>query len=211
MFVRSFERGVDMAWNLQGAFYENCSCDAICPCTWSNLAHRATRDYCRFALAFQVDSGEIEGVNVSGRSFVLIGDTPPDMAQGNWRLGVFVDDGASSEQVGKLGQVLSGELGGPPAALGPLLGEFLGIEQAPISIERDGNGHHVRVGDAVDYSGTPVTIEGGQPVTLTNIVAHPAGPTLGLAPVSQSKVSAFGVEYSGNDLSGFSNPFSWNG
>jgi hypothetical protein len=210
-FVRSFERGVNMAWNLQGAFYENCSCDAICPCTWSNLAHRATRDYCRFALAFQVDSGQIEGVNVSGRSFVLIGDTPPDMAQGNWRLGVFVDDGASSEQVGKLGQVLSGDLGGPPAALGPLLGEFLGIEQAPISIERDGNGHHVRVGDAVDYSGTLVTIEGGQPVTLTNIVAHPAGPTLGLAPVSQSKVSAFGVEYSGNDLSGFSNPFSWNG
>lgn len=42
----------------------------------------------------------------------------------------------------------------------------------------------------VDYSGTPVTIEGGEPVTLTNIVAHPAGPTLGLAPVSQSTVSA---------------------
>jgi hypothetical protein len=120
-FVQSRERGVSMAWNLQGSFYENCSCDAICPCTWSNLAHRATRDYCRFALAFQVDSGEIEGVNVSGHSFVLIGDTPPDMAQGNWRLGVFVDDDASSEQVSKLGQVLSGELGGPLAALGPLL------------------------------------------------------------------------------------------
>jgi hypothetical protein len=104
-----------MAWDLQGMFYENCSCDAICPCTWSNLAHRATRDdYCRFALAFLVESGEIEGVDVSGRQFVLIGDTPPNMADGNWRLGVFVDDGASSEQVDKLGQVLSGALGGPP-------------------------------------------------------------------------------------------------
>jgi hypothetical protein len=201
-----------MAWNLQGMFYENCSCDAICPCTWSNLAHRATReDYCRFAMAFQVDSGEIEGVDVSGRSFVLIGDTPPDMAQGNWRLGVFVDDGASGDQVDKLGQVLSGGLGGPPAALGPLLGEFLGIEQAPISVERDETGHHVTVGDAVDYSGVPVTIEGGEPVTLSNIVAHPAGPTLALAPVSASRVSAFGIEFSGSDLSGFSNPFRWQG
>jgi hypothetical protein len=199
-----------MSWNLQGTFFENCSCDAICPCTWSNLAHRATRDdYCRFALAFEVDSGDVEGVDVAGRSFVLIGDTPPDMAQGNWRLGVFVDDGASEEQVGKLGQVLSGALGGPPAALGPLLGEFLGIEQAPISIERNGTGHRVKVGNAVDYTGTRVLIEGGEPVTLTNIVAHPAGPTLGLAPVSQSKVSAFGIEYSGKDLSGFSNPFRW--
>ena len=200
-----------MAWNLQGMFFESCSCDAICPCSWSNFAHRATQDYCRFALAFQVDAGEIEGVDVSGRTFVLIGDTPAEMLQGNWRLGVLVDDGASSEQVGKLGQVLSGELGGPPAALGPLLGEFLGVEQAAISIEREGKTHRVRVGDVVDYSGELVTIEDGQPVTFNNLVVHPAGPTLGVAPVSQAKVSAFGVEYSGTDLSGFSNPFRWSG
>lgn len=201
-----------MAWSLQGTFYENCSCDAICPCTWSNLAHKATRDdYCRFALAFQVESGDVEGVDLGGRSFVLIGDTPPNMGEGNWRLGVFVDDGATGPQVEKLGQVLSGALGGPPAALGPLLGEFLGIEQAPISIERAGNGHHVKVGEAVDYTGARVTLENGDPVTLTNIVVHPAGPTLGIAPVSQSRVSAFGIEFSGQDLSGFSNPFSWQG
>jgi hypothetical protein len=200
-----------MSWELSGTFYESCSCDAICPCTWSNLARRATKDYCRFALAFVTEKGEIEGVDVSERTFVLIGDTPAQMAEGNWRLGVIVDDGASEEQVGKLGQVLSGELGGPPAALGPLLGEFLGIEQSPITIERDGNRHHIQVGDLVDYSGERVTIESGEQVTLTNIVAHPAGPTMGLAPVSQSKVSAFGVEYSGEDLSGFSHPFRWSG
>ncbi|MGH9086119.1 MAG: DUF1326 domain-containing protein [Acidimicrobiales bacterium] len=201
-----------MSWNLEGTFFENCSCDAICPCTWSNLAHRATRDdYCRFALAFQVASGEVDGVDVSGRSFVMIGDTPPNMADGGWRLGVFVDDGADATQVGKLGEVLSGALGGPPAALGPLLGEFLGIEQAPITIDDDGHQHHITVGDAVDYTGERVVIEGDEPVTLTNIVAHPAGPTLGLAPVSQSRVSAFGVEFGGTDLSGFANPFRWAG
>jgi hypothetical protein len=67
------------------------------------------------------------------------------------------------------------------------------------------------VGDAIDYTGTPIRVEGGEPVTLTNIVAHPAGPTLGLAPVSSSRVSAFGIEFSGTDLSGFSNPFRWQG
>jgi len=200
-----------MAWNLQGKFYENCSCDAICPCTWSNLAHRATNDYCRFAMAFEVDSGDVEGLDLSGRSFVLVGEAPPNMAEGNWKLGVFVDDGASSEQVAKLGEVLSGQLGGPPAALGPLLGEFLGIEQAAISVESDGDGHRVKVGDAVDYSGAPVLVEGGERVSLTNIVAHPAGPTMSLAPVSRSAVSAFGIEYSGSDLSGFAHPFRWQG
>jgi hypothetical protein len=197
---------------MEGDFYENCSCDAICPCTWSNLAHQATRDdYCRFAMAFDVESGDIEGVNVSGRSFVMIGDTPPNMADGNWRVGVIVDDGASADQVGKLGEVLSGALGGPPAALGPLLGEFLGIEQAPISIESSGKDHHIKVGELVDYSGSRVTLESGEQVELTHIVAHPAGPTLGLAPVSQSQVSAFGIKFSGQDLSGFANRFSWKG
>lgn len=201
-----------MAWNLQGMFYENCSCDAICPCTWSNLAHKATRDdYCRFALAFEIESGDIEGADLSGRTFVMIADTPPDMTAGNWKVGVFVDDAATEEQVGKLGQVLSGSLGGPPAALGPLLGEFLGIEQAPISIERDGNTHRVKVGDAVDYTGTRMMTEAGDQVMLTNIVGHPAGPTMGLAPVSESKVSAFGIDFGGTDLSGFANPFRWQG
>jgi hypothetical protein len=204
--------GAAMSWKLEGDFYENCSCDAICPCLWSNLAHKATRDdYCRFALAFAVEKGEIDGVDVAGRSFVMIADTPPNMADGNWRVGVIVDDGADEEQVGRFGQVLSGELGGPPAALGPLLGEFLGIEQGPISIDSDGKNHHITVGDLVDYSGQRATDGAGSPVTLTNIDVHPAGPTLGIAPVSSSNVSAFGIEYSGEDLSGFANRFSWSG
>jgi hypothetical protein len=201
-----------MSWKLEGDFYENCSCDAICPCTWSNLAHQATRDdFCRFALAFDVEKGEIDGVDVSGRSFVMVADTPPNMADGNWRVGVIVDDGANEEQVGKFGEVLSGGMGGPPAALGPFLGEFLGIEQAPISIESDGKNHHVTVGEQIDYSGERVTLESGEQITLTNIVAHPAGPTMGLAPVSDARVSAFGIEYSGQDLSGFANRFNWSG
>jgi hypothetical protein len=182
----------------------------MCPCNLS-FDHGATYDYCRVTLVFNIRDGESDGVDLSGRKVALIADTPKVMTEGNWRLGVFIDDGAERQQVDKLGQVLSGALGGPPAALGPLLGEFLGIEQAPISIDENGGGHHVTVGDAVDYSGTPITIEGGEPVTLSNIVAHPAGPTLGLAPVSASRVAAFGIEFSGSDLSGFSNPFHWQG
>jgi hypothetical protein len=201
-----------MAWQLSGNFYENCSCDAQCPCIWSNLAWKATRDdFCRFALAFEIENGEIEGVDVSGTTFMMIGDSPPQMADGGWKVGVIVDDGASDEQVGSLGRVLSGELGGPPAALGPFLGEFLGIERGSISVERDGNSHHVKVGDGIDYTGERIVTEDGQQVTVTGVVTHPAGPNLGVAPVSSSKVSAFGIEYSGQNLSGWANPFTWSG
>ena len=53
--------------------------------------------------------------------------------------------------------------------------------------------------------------EDGEQVTVTGIVTHPAGPNLGVAPVSTSTVSAFGFEYSGENLSGWANPFSWSG
>jgi hypothetical protein len=201
-----------MAWQLSGNFYENCSCDALCPCTWSNLAWKATRDdFCRFVLAFEIERGDVEGVDLGGARFALIGDTPPQMTDGGWRVGAVVDEGANEEQVGALGRVLSGELGGPPAALGPFLGEFLGIERGSISVERSGNSHHVKVGGGIDYTGQRIVTEDGDPVTVTGIVTHPAGPTLGVAPVSTARVSAFGIEYSGENLSGWANPFSWSG
>ena len=80
-----------------------------------------------------------------------IADTPKVMTEGNWRLGVFVDDEASDEQVDKLVQVFSGQLGGPMAGLAPLVGEMLGVERARIEVVDDGLRHSVRIGDAIDF------------------------------------------------------------
>ena len=117
-----------MAWRLEGTYFESCSCDAVCPCTWSALTAKATLDRCRALLAYHVASGEIDGVDVGGLSFALFLDTPPVMSEGNWRVGVYLDDAASDSQAERLGTVLSGQAGGPPAMLGPLIGEMLGVE-----------------------------------------------------------------------------------
>ena len=81
-----------MGWRLDGTYFESCSCDTVCPCTWSALTAKATLDRCRALLAYHVESGEIDGVDVSGLSFALFLDTPPVMAEGNWRVGVYLDD-----------------------------------------------------------------------------------------------------------------------
>ena len=44
-------------------------------------------DRCRALLAYHVESGEIDGVDVSGLSFALFLDTPRVMAEGNRRAG----------------------------------------------------------------------------------------------------------------------------
>jgi hypothetical protein len=79
----------------------------------------ATQDYCRVMLVFHVKQGDVEGTDVSGLTVVAVADTPKVMTEGNWRLGVFIDDKASQEQTEKLGAVFSGALGGPMEALGP--------------------------------------------------------------------------------------------
>jgi hypothetical protein len=72
-------------------------------------------------------------------------DTPKVMTEGNWRLGVYVDDQASDEQLDKLVKVFGGQLGGPMGALAPLVGEVLGVERAAIEVTDDGLRHSVRV------------------------------------------------------------------
>src|SRR5215469_12320763 len=127
-----------MAWRLDGTYFESCSCDAVCPCTWSALTARATLDRCRVLLAYHVESGQIDGVDVSGLSFALFWDTPPVMSEGDWRVGIYLDDAASDRQAEQLGAVLSGQLGGPPAMLAPLIGEVLGVERARFTFSEDG-------------------------------------------------------------------------
>jgi hypothetical protein len=200
-----------MAWQLTGTYAESCSCDTICPCTWSGFTAKATLDRCRALLAYHVAAGEIDGTDVSGLNFALFLDTPQLMAEGNWRVGVFLDAAASDVQAEELGAVLAGQRGGPPAMLGPLIGELLGIEKVPFEFTEDGQSHQVRVGDAASFEVTDfVAIGGGDPVRLEN-VPHPSNTTLTVAPATTATLSTFGIDWGRSGQSGFSAPFSWSG
>jgi hypothetical protein len=198
-----------MSWKLGGTYFETCSCDAICPCT-ATFDAGATHDYCRVVLVFNVTDGEVDGTDVSGLKVAAIADTPKVMTDGNWRLGVYIDESASDEQAEKLGAVFGGQLGGPMEALGPLIGEMLGVERAPIEVSEDGLRHSVRIGDSIDFEIediVPFGSDGADPVRLVGI-AHPAGTELTVSRAQRSSISGFGIEYEGH--SGFSlSNFSW--
>jgi hypothetical protein len=197
-----------MSWRIAGSYFETCSCDVVCPCT-ASLSLGATHDYCRVVLVFDVKDGEVEGVDVGGLTVAAVADTPKVMTDGNWRLGVFIDADASDEQAEKLGGVFSGALGGPMEALGPLVGENLGIERASIDVREEGLTHSVKIGDSVDFEiedVVPFGVESGQPARLTGIF-HPAGSELTIAHATRSRIDAFGISYEGK--SAFSHEFAW--
>jgi hypothetical protein len=200
---------VGVSWNLKGSYVETCSCELMCPCNLS-FDHGATYDFCRVTLAFNIRDGEIEGTNVDGLKVVVIADTPKVMTEGNWRLGMFVDDQATDEQADKLAAVFGGQLGGPMGGLAPFVGEILGVERATIEVDDDGLRHSVRVGDAIDFEIediVPFGVESGEPIRFAGMF-HPVGSDLTMAEAKRSKINAFGIEYEGK--TGLSkSEFSW--
>jgi hypothetical protein len=181
----------------------------MCPCNLS-FDHGATYDFCRVTLVFNLQQGDIEGTDISGLKVVVIADTPKVMTEGNWRLGVFIDERATDEQLDKLVKVFSGQLGGPMAALTPLVGEMLGVERAAIEVHEDGLRHSVRVGDSIEFEIediVPFGVETGEPIRFSGMF-HPVGSDLTMAEAKSSRIDAFGIQYEGK--TGLSkSDFSW--
>ena len=198
-----------MSWHLKGSYIETCSCELMCPCNLS-FDHGATYDFCRVVLVFNIREGEVEGTDIGGLKVAAVADTPKVMTDGNWRLGVFIDEQATTEQADKLVAVFSGQLGGPMAALGPLVGEMLGVERAAIEVHDDGLRHSVRVGDAIDFEIediVPFGVETGEPVRFAGMF-HPVASDLTMAEAKRSRINAFGIAYEGK--TGLStSEFSW--
>jgi len=198
-----------MSWKLSGSYAETCSCELMCPCNLS-FDHGATYDFCRVTLVFNIREGEIEGTDIGGLKIAAIADSPKVMTDGNWRLGVFVDEQATDEQADKLVKVFTGQLGGPMAGLAPLVGEMLGVERARIEVDDDGVRHSIRIGEAIDFEiedVVPFGIETGEPIRFAGMF-HPVASDMTMAEAKRSRISAFGIEYQGK--SGLStSEFSW--
>jgi hypothetical protein len=200
-----------MAWQLEGTYFENCSCDMVCPCTTSGLTMPADQDRCRVVLSFHVERGAVDGVDVSDKTVVLVADTPPVMADGNWRVGLVIDAAASPEQAEKLGAVFGGQAGGPMALLSPLIGELIGMESAPIEYVNNGRVHSIRVGELIDIEiedFVPPQTPDGDVERLTGMF-HPANSTLTIAKANRSRVDAFGLSFANEGKNGHWAPFSW--
>jgi hypothetical protein len=180
-----------MAWNIKGSYIETCSCDFFCPCNF-NLANGADYDYCRVALVFNLSEGNVDGIDVGGLAVAAVVDTPKVMTDGNWRLGVLIDERASEEQAEKL------------------LGENLGVERGRFDIREEGLRHGVKIGDAVDFEiedVVPFGIETGDPARIAGIF-HPVGSEFTVSKPTRARINAFGIEFEGK--SGlYTSEFSW--
>jgi hypothetical protein len=135
-----------VGYQLEGRILEVCDCNVLCPC-W--IGEDPDQGTCDAVVAWHIDKGTIGSVDVSGRTLAGVSFIPGNVLQGNWQVAVFIDDGASPEQVEALLEVWTGKLGGPVADLAQLIGEVVAVEQAPIVFTVDEGKGTLRIGEGI--------------------------------------------------------------
>lgn len=201
------------SWNVNGQYYETCSCDNFCPCLLQQMAAEPTKGWCTFAMAYQIEKGKFDDTSLDGLGFIVLGRTPEAMIKGSWSVGLVIDEHATAEQRDAITAIASGAAGGPMAALAGLIGNFAGVEISPIEFDTQGANWSVKASGKLDMAGYPamgVNPDNPVPLQLLNS-GHPAANVLTLAKPTRSHVEALGMSWSdmtGNN-SGLQAPFSW--
>ncbi|MBM3490673.1 MAG: DUF1326 domain-containing protein [Alphaproteobacteria bacterium] len=199
------------AWQLEGEYFEACNCDFLCPCL---VREKPTRGGCTVALIFHVRTGQYQGTGLDGLNFVLAAETPGPMPEGNWTVGVIVDQRASAAQRSALAAIAAGEVGGPLAGIRALTGRFAGTAVKPISYEADGLRRHAKVEDmlAVSIAGLSSPRLKGEAMWVEN-TGHSVSQRLALAKAGECRLSAFGIDWreSAGRNNGHFAPFRWSG
>jgi hypothetical protein len=198
-------------WQISGDYCETCSCDSVCPCPTSGLAAPPTKGACDAGLVFQIRQGRYGSTALDGLGFAVLLHTPGPMIQGNWTVGLVVDERASTEQREAITAIASGQAGGPMAAVAPLIKTFGGVEVKPIHVEGSGMRRSASIPGMLDFAieGIPGA-NASEPIFFDN-VGHPAASRLALAKASRGHMHGFGISW--DDTSGRNNghfaPFSW--
>lgn len=153
-----------------------------------------------------MDRGNIEGVDVAGRSLVMLCHIPGNILKGNWTVRVYIDEKATEKQKEALLNVWSGKLGGPIADMAKLVGEIVSVEGVPITFDIKGASGTIKVGDAIGAELAPFKGATGKESAIhdTIFTTIPGSPAyVGKASYYRANVPGFKIDIKGrNAVSG---------
>ena len=196
-----------MSYHLEGRLLEVCNCRVLCPC-W--IGEDPDNGTCDTIVAWRVDKGTVDGVDVGGNTIAAVAHVPGNILQGNWTAAIYVDDHASKAQEAALLKVYTGQAGGPVADLAKLIGNVVSVELAPIRFDVAGGKGTLAIGK--DYYAELVPYQGptGATTTLSETVFStvPGAPVfVGKAPTYRSKNAALGIDLNIKDHNALQSTF----
>jgi hypothetical protein len=171
-------------YEIQGQLLEVCDCNVLCPC-W--IGENPDGGTCNAILAWTIERGQINAVDVSGLIFALLPHIPGNVLDGNWKALAVVDDKATPEQQEAIVSVFTGQLGGPIADVAGLVGEIVGLERATMECEVKGGAGRIKIGEFAEAAMEPYKGATGKTTTLSETVFS----TIPGSPAYVSKASSF--------------------
>lgn len=183
-----------MAYHLEGRLLEVCNCRVLCPC-W--IGEDPDYGTCDTIVAWHIDKGTIDGVDVSGRTIAMLAHVPGNILQGNWKAAVYLDERVSQAQEDALLGVYTGQRGGPVADLAKLVGEVVSVEKVAIRFDVQGGRGTIVIGQAGYAELEPYRSASGATTTLTDTVFStvPGAPVfVGKSPKYRAKNPKLGID-----------------
>jgi hypothetical protein len=205
-------------WRLMGDWFDICSCSIPCPC---EFAQAPTNNACNGLLAWHVRNGHYGGhVRLDGLNLLGLSAFEGNVwaGEGKVRMGLFIDERADEAQRQALQTIFGGQAGGWPAFFATMIGEFRGVEFAPIEFEvADGLAFwRAEIPDRVvgraDALTGPTTPAGKRVQTI-----NPPGSEVGPGHVAtwgcsvELRTDGFGFKWTGKNWSSKHIPFDWSG
>jgi hypothetical protein len=191
--MQNTEESTDMAYQIEGRLLEVCTCHTLCPC-W--VGEDPDGGVCDSSLAYRIDQGTIEGLDVAGRTLALSVHIPGNVLAGNWQAIVYVDDGATDEQQAALLKVFTGQLGGAIADFAALIGEVIAVERVPITFAVEEGQGTLTIGAIVEAALAPFQGATGTSTTLNDT----AFSTIPGAPAYPGKAALYRRDDTGQGL-----------
>lgn len=196
-------------WNINGEYLESCSCKGACPCVYLGAP---TEGDCTALVGWHIESGHYGDVALGGLNVAVALNSPGPMAEGNWKVVMYLDQNADGAQQEALGTIFGGKAGGHPAMLASLIGEVLGVESMPIEFKVEQGRRQLKLGQSAQTDLYAIEGQDGQEVTIDN---HPLavapGETLVVASSKSLRHQAHGINLDLSERTAFYSPFKYAG
>jgi hypothetical protein len=146
-------------WTIRGAEYGNCNCAWGCPCQFNAPS---TYGSCEAVTGGLIEEGHFNDTRLDGLRWVMLLQWPGEIADGNGRQQVIIDERADDAQRDALRKILHGESTAPGAThfyvYNSTMSEVIDPLYAPVDVEIDVDARRARlfVPGLVESTGSPI-------------------------------------------------------
>jgi hypothetical protein len=146
-------------WEIRGPEFVMCNCNWGCPC---QFGAPSTHGHCEAIVGGHIEQGRFNATSLDGLNWALLLQWPGEIADGNGKSQVIVDERAGDAQFEALRKILHGESTAPGAThffvFNSTMTEVLETLRAPIeaNIDVEGRTASIDVAGLVQAKGRPI-------------------------------------------------------